>query len=120
MHGRLQPLILHKAAEALHLKVIALDRPGYCQSSPLPCRTVKQYPQDVVELCAQLRISKFSIMASSAGTLYALACTLAPETKDMVVGKVCGKLLRAAAHMAGSFATEYTPRGSSDVDLAAT
>lgn len=47
-------LILHAAAEALQLRVIAPDRPGIGASSPLHSRTVQQYPADLAELCDQL------------------------------------------------------------------
>lgn len=57
-------------------------------SSPLPGRTVQQYPADVAELCQQLNTQQFSIMAMSAGTMYAMALTIAEETKGMVVGPV--------------------------------
>uniref|UniRef100_A0A383V9Q8 AB hydrolase-1 domain-containing protein n=1 Tax=Tetradesmus obliquus TaxID=3088 RepID=A0A383V9Q8_TETOB len=86
--NRFMPLTMHKAASSLQLNIIAPDRPGIGSSSPLPCRTVQQYPADIAEICQQLGIKQFSVMASSAGTLYALALTLAPETRDMIVGKV--------------------------------
>jgi hypothetical protein len=87
--NRFMPLTMHKAASSLQLKIIAPDRPGIGSSSHLPKGTVQQYPADIVEICQQLGVQHFSVMASSAGTMYALALTLAPETRDMVVGKVC-------------------------------
>jgi len=86
--NRYMTLTMHEAAMSCNLKIIALDRPGIGTSSPQPQRKVADYPADVLQLCQQLDIHQFSIMASSAGTMYALACTLASETKDMVVGKV--------------------------------
>jgi pimeloyl-ACP methyl ester carboxylesterase len=82
------PLTMHKAASALQLNIIAPDRPGIGSSSQLPNRTVQQYPSDIAEICQQLGIKQFSVMASSAGTMYALALTLAPETCSMIIGKV--------------------------------
>lgn len=96
--NRYMPLTMHKAAAALGLRITALDRPGIGASSPQPNRTVQQYPADVAELCEQLSIKQFSIFASSAGTMYALALTLAPETKHMVVGKVRSTHLNTAVH----------------------
>eukprot|EP00878_Enallax_costatus_P029875 GHUV01032441.1.p1 GENE.GHUV01032441.1~~GHUV01032441.1.p1 ORF type:complete len:169 (+),score=34.17 GHUV01032441.1:318-824(+) len=81
-------LTMHKAASTLGLRIIAPDRPGIGNSSPAPGRTVDRYPADVANFCNQLGIRRFSIMASSAGTMYALACFVAPETRDMVAGPV--------------------------------
>lgn len=47
-------LVLHAAAEQLQLRIIAPDRPGIGLSTPLPSRTVQQYPADLAELCDQL------------------------------------------------------------------
>jgi pimeloyl-ACP methyl ester carboxylesterase len=82
------PLTMHKAAASLQLRIIAPDRPGVGSSSQLPHRTVQQYAADIAEICQQLGVQQFSVMASSAGSMYALALTMAAETRDMIVGKV--------------------------------
>lgn len=51
---RYMALVLHAAAEALNLRVVAPDRPGVGQSTFLPGRTVEQYAADVSELCEHL------------------------------------------------------------------
>lgn len=172
---RFMALVLHAAAEALQLRIIAPDRPGIGGSSPLQGRSVQQYPADLAELCDQLGAAQtthadlyrlpcclqhllaapvvkwlvfvsggatttqqcrqgslslplvtclhlcrslhvcggrmcvvcnsgvevFSIMASSAGTMYALAATLAQETRHRVVGKVSRGVQGACAHALG-------------------
>jgi pimeloyl-ACP methyl ester carboxylesterase len=90
------PLTMHKAAASLQLRIIAPDRPGIGSSSQLPQRTVQQYAADMAEICQQLGVQQFSAMASSAGSMYALALTMAPETRDMIVGKVGESGLRLA------------------------
>eukprot|EP00882_Tetradesmus_deserticola_P027818 GHRQ01030947.1.p1 GENE.GHRQ01030947.1~~GHRQ01030947.1.p1 ORF type:complete len:119 (+),score=39.87 GHRQ01030947.1:260-616(+) len=82
------PLTMHAAAAALQLRIICPDSPGIGGSSQLPQRTVQHYPADVAEICQQLELRQFSVMASSAGAMYALALTLAPETRGLIVGKV--------------------------------
>lgn len=88
-HNRLMALTFHKDALRLKLRILAPDRPGIGGSTPQPNRTVRDYPGDVAQMCQLLHVDKFSMWGSSAGTMYALASTAAPETKDKVVPKVC-------------------------------
>jgi pimeloyl-ACP methyl ester carboxylesterase len=60
-------LVLHAAAEALRLRVIAPDRPGVGGSSVLRSRTVQQYPADLAELCEQLGESLVTGCAAGGG-----------------------------------------------------
>lgn len=54
LHHRFMALVLHAAATQLNLRVIAPDRPGVGDSTPVPGRTVQQYPADIAELCGAL------------------------------------------------------------------
>jgi hypothetical protein len=44
---------------------------------------------DLVEILQQLQIDHFSLLAMSAGTQYGLACSLSPELRHRIIGKVC-------------------------------
>lgn len=65
-------------ALTLGLRLITPDRPGVGESDPIDEseRTVLTWPDDVLYICQALKITKFSIMAHSAGAIYALATAL--------------------------------------------
>ncbi|KIX93062.1 uncharacterized protein Z520_11335 [Fonsecaea multimorphosa CBS 102226] len=65
-------------ARTLRLRLITPDRPGVGASSPLPesqC-TPLNWVDDVAVICSQLEITRFSLLAHSAGAIYALATAL--------------------------------------------
>ncbi|KAI4135803.1 MAG: hypothetical protein LQ347_000349 [Umbilicaria vellea] len=65
-------------ASTLKLRLITPDRPGvgesevYADGSDAPL----SWPDDVLAICQQLKINRFSILAHSAGAIYALATAL--------------------------------------------
>lgn len=66
-------------AATLGLRLITLDRPGVAESEPYPERErvgPLSWPDDVVTVTQHLGISQFSILAHSAGAIYALATAL--------------------------------------------
>lgn len=65
-------------AASLNLRLITPDRPGVGGSEPYPDNndTPLGWPDDVRMICEQLHITKFSILAHSAGAIYALATAL--------------------------------------------
>ena len=65
-------------ALTLGLRLITPDRPGVGDSTPIPEaeRTVLNWPDDVLYICQSLKITKFSVLAHSAGAIYALATAL--------------------------------------------
>lgn len=65
-------------ALSLGLRLITPDRPGVGESDPIDEseRTVLSWPDDVLYICQSLKITKFSILAHSAGAIYALATAL--------------------------------------------
>lgn len=65
-------------ARTLRLRLITPDRPGVGESSPVPeasC-TPLNWVDDVAVICSQLEITRFSLLAHSAGAIYALATAL--------------------------------------------
>ncbi|TVY50078.1 hypothetical protein LOCC1_G000080 [Lachnellula occidentalis] len=65
-------------ALTLKLRLITPDRPGVGQSEPYNDGTATplSWPDDVYAICQALKITKFSILAHSAGAIYALATAL--------------------------------------------
>lgn len=65
-------------AATLKLRLITPDRPGVGGSGTYPDATDTPlgWPDDIRTICEKLRITKFSILAHSAGAIYALATAL--------------------------------------------
>lgn len=65
-------------ALTLGLRLITPDRPGVGESDSIDEseRAVLNWPDDVLYVCQSLKITKFSILAHSAGAIYALATAL--------------------------------------------
>ncbi|PKS06712.1 hypothetical protein jhhlp_006786 [Lomentospora prolificans] len=65
-------------ALTLKLRLITPDRPGVGDSEPYADGTATplSWPDDVYAICQALKINKFSILAHSAGAIYALATAL--------------------------------------------
>ncbi|KAJ5951412.1 uncharacterized protein N7479_009825 [Penicillium vulpinum] len=66
-------------ARTLNLRLVTLDRPGVGESGPHrgdEPSTPLSWPDDVAIVCNHLRVTKFSILAHSAGAIYALATAL--------------------------------------------
>ncbi|KAF1826149.1 alpha/beta-hydrolase [Dissoconium aciculare CBS 342.82] len=76
-------------ATTLRLRLITLDRPGVGGSGPYPTNDRSgplSWPDDILAICQELGITKFSILAHSAGAIYALATSLI--LPQMLIGKV--------------------------------
>ncbi|KAH7398447.1 hypothetical protein BKA66DRAFT_437501 [Pyrenochaeta sp. MPI-SDFR-AT-0127] len=63
-------------AMTLKLRLITPDRPGIGASQVDPNGTPLSWPDDVLVICQALKINKFSLLAHSAGAVYALATSL--------------------------------------------
>ncbi|KAJ9644450.1 hypothetical protein H2199_003413 [Coniosporium tulheliwenetii] len=63
-------------AASLKLRLITPDRPGVGESESDPSGTPLSWPDDVLTICNSLGITKFSLLAHSAGAIYALATAL--------------------------------------------
>ncbi|KAF2682047.1 alpha/beta-hydrolase [Lentithecium fluviatile CBS 122367] len=63
-------------ASTLKLRLITPDRPGIGGSQVDPNGTPLSWPDDVLIICQALKITKFSLLAHSAGAVYALATSL--------------------------------------------
>ncbi|KKK16731.1 hypothetical protein ARAM_004174 [Aspergillus rambellii] len=65
-------------ARSLGIRLVTLDRPGVGESGPYvnEIATPLSWPDDVAIVCNHLKVTKFSILAHSAGAIYALATAL--------------------------------------------
>ena len=66
-------------ATTLRLRLITIERPGVGNSEPYPPGDKSgplSWPDDVLAVCEHLGITKFSMLAHSAGAVYALATAL--------------------------------------------
>lgn len=71
------------------IRLIAVERPGYGLSDPLPGRTMLDWPGDIAALTDTLALQRFAIIGFSGGSPYALACAYslpARVTKIALVG----------------------------------
>ncbi len=68
-------------------RLIAPDRPGYSLSSPLPSRSLSDWPKDVEALADDLEIDRFAVIGVSGGGPYAAA------TAALLVDRVSGAAL---------------------------
>lgn len=61
-------------AKKYGLRLIAVDRPGFGQSTFQPYRRVNDFPNDIASLADHLDLNQFSLFGISGGGPYALAC----------------------------------------------
>lgn len=123
LHGfpgsRLEARLAAGAAERLHVRLIAPDRPGIGQSTFQPVRTMSSWGSDVLRLADYFALERFAVLGMSGGGPYALACAahmpervrrvalvggLGPTTRsDLVAGM-------AATHRVGLAAGARAPQ----------
>lgn len=70
--SRLEPAYADEHARRNRIHIIAVDRPGYGLSSPVPEFSFQAFGQDVLALADALGIAGFVILGMSAGAPYAL------------------------------------------------
>jgi pimeloyl-ACP methyl ester carboxylesterase len=66
------------------IRYLMVDRPGFGGSDPRPGRRVADFAGDVEQLADALRFERFSVVGTSAGAPYALACAAAHP--DRLIG----------------------------------
>jgi len=72
--SRLEAAPWDAAAKGFHVRLIAIDRPGYGLSDFRPHRTIGDWPADVAESADLLGLERFSVVGYSGGGPYALIC----------------------------------------------
>ena len=87
--SRLEARVAADAATRLGLRLLAVDRPGFGQSTFQARRTVGSWATDVAALADQLALRRFSIVGVSGGAPYALACAARLSDRLARVALVC-------------------------------
>lgn len=82
--------LAHRVARGLHVRIVAVDRPGFGRSTFLEDRRIGDWPADVVELADALGLDRVSVIGVSGGGPYALACAAAIPERLRAVGVVSG------------------------------
>lgn len=88
-HGssRLEAASFHCEAKKAGFRIIAIDRPGIGLSDFHANTNIVAFTQDLSFLANQLRCSRFGLLASGAGTAYALAVAdQVPEQVSVLLG----------------------------------
>lgn len=88
-HGssRLEAASFHREAKFAGFRIIAIDRPGIGLSDFHTKTSVATFTQDISFLSEQLRCRRFGLLASGAGTAYALAiANQCPERVSVLLG----------------------------------
>jgi pimeloyl-ACP methyl ester carboxylesterase len=81
---------LAEAAEAAGLRVIAVGRPGYGQSTPHPGRSVGDVAADVAHALDHLSLEQFVTVGSSGGGPHALACAALLPGRCLAAATIAG------------------------------
>lgn len=71
--SRLLAAMVHEKAKASEVCLVAADRPGFGASSPMPDRTLADWPAQVAALADHLGHARFDVVGVSCGGAYALA-----------------------------------------------
>ena len=87
-----QGSLLHEAAQACGVRLIAPNRPGIGGSTRQPERTLPDWPPLLAALADALGITRFRIIGLSGGGPYAHACAWALGSRVQSYATVCGAL----------------------------
>lgn len=88
--SRLEAELADEASAEAGLRIIALDRPGYGLSDFQPDRAMLDWPRDVEEAADALGLDRFSVLGTSGGGPYALACAHELSERVTRAGVVSG------------------------------
>ena len=106
--SRLELAIYDEVLGELGLRVLAPERPGYGQSTPLHrARSVAEWAADVAQLIDDLGIATFAVSGFSGGGPHALAISASPALSRRV-----SRVMLTAA-----LAPEQAPRNAHDLEI---
>jgi pimeloyl-ACP methyl ester carboxylesterase len=78
------------SARELNVRIISPDRPGICDSSFQPNRTLLDWPDVVKQLASELEIERFRVLAFSGGAPYAYVVGLKVRERVQALSIVSG------------------------------
>lgn len=76
-----ESLLATVAGRALRVRLIAIDRPGYGKSTPMPRYSLVDHADDVMAVADHLQIRNFSLLGFSGGGVFALAAAWVLATR---------------------------------------
>lgn len=88
--SRVEALLYGEAARQAKVRLIGVDRPGMGLSDFQPGRKLLDWPEDIQALADALGIPRFSVVGSSAGTPFVLACAYRLPKRVVAAGLVAG------------------------------
>ena len=88
--SRLEGIALDAPAQAVGVRLIAPDRPGFGLSDPKRGRSFSGWPDDVVQLAVHLGIYDFAVLGTSGGSPYVVACADRISERLTAAGIVSG------------------------------
>jgi pimeloyl-ACP methyl ester carboxylesterase len=88
--SRLFAIGCEQFADALGLRIICLERPGFGLSEFAADRTLLGWVDDVADATRALDIDRFVVVGVSAGSPYALACGARPSSRVEAIGVIAG------------------------------
>lgn len=74
--SRLEAALFARAAAVRGMRLIAPDRPGYGDTSPLPARALDDEADDIEALIDALELARFDVLGFSGGGPHAMACAV--------------------------------------------
>jgi pimeloyl-ACP methyl ester carboxylesterase len=105
--SRLEARVAAVSAARLGVRLLALDRPGFGQSTFQAGRSIAGWASDVAALADRMQLGRFSIIGVSGGGPYALACAALLPDRLARVALICPLgPLDVAARKAGMLAQD--------------
>lgn len=98
---------LEGAIDALGIRYLMVNRPGFAGSDQHPGRRVVDFADDVRELADALQMSRFAVVGVSAGGPYALACAHALGDRVTAVAVVGSLAPLPGPHAMSGMALRY-------------
>ncbi|GHE21400.1 alpha/beta fold hydrolase [Halomonas urumqiensis] len=116
-------LLATAAGGSLRVRLIAIDRPGYGESAPMPRYSLADHADDVLAVAEHLQIDHFSLLGFSGGGVFAMATAqaLASRVERLaLVGTPCVPLLDDPFSHAGALTAEVWHAALEDPEALAT
>lgn len=88
--SRREALLAHRCAERQNIRIVAVNRPGFGDSTFHDRRNIVDWHQDVAWVADVLKLKRFGVLGVSGGAPYALACAHCLRQRVRIVGLVCG------------------------------
>lgn len=86
--SRFEGALFARAAAARGIRLIALDRPGYGNTSPSPVRALGDEVDDLDALVDTLQVPRFDVLGFSGGGPHAMACAVSRPDRVRRTGLV--------------------------------